>query len=327
MAICQHEERLANLMLDRFRGRAEIPARWTGCVFEPDRVSGPVTIERMLRHLNGTEGLGFYLLTQQNDVFCCCADLDSKPDAPDPRWRQKTESLYSWLMAFGMEPLVELSQSGSGAHVWIFFGEPIPASEVRAFWLEVLRVLSLKCEIFPKQDRLGKEGLGNLIRYPLWNNSRFVNTCDGWRTLDPTTTLEGVRRYSRSECLAFVAKLGLSTHTSSSVRPAAKPADHWVGLVREGARVGGRHPGLCELAGHLIAKGVDLAIVEELCLCWNDARCDPPRTEQHVRQTVRDIAAKHDRDHGTREQRAAPLAPPRWCYDHKAHAMAQRLRR
>ncbi len=38
----------------------------------------------------------------------------------------------------GIEPLVERSRSGKGAHIWIFFDKPISAALVREFGFALL---------------------------------------------------------------------------------------------------------------------------------------------------------------------------------------------
>ena len=91
----------------------------------------------------------------------------------------------------GIEPLVERSRSGRGAHVWIFFDKPIAASFVRKFGFALLdkgaEQINLKSfkyydRMLPAQDSLPEDSaVGNLIALPLQGkalqdgNSAFID--------------------------------------------------------------------------------------------------------------------------------------------------------
>ena len=91
----------------------------------------------------------------------------------------------------GIEPLVERSRSGRGAHVWIFFDKPIDASFVRKFGFALLdkgaEQINLKSfkyydRMLPAQDSLPEDSaVGNLIALPLQGkalqdgNSAFID--------------------------------------------------------------------------------------------------------------------------------------------------------
>jgi len=76
---------------------------------------------------------------------------------------------------------VEISHSGSGAHVWIFFTEAVPAREARQLGTTLIshtcaRTRQLKLNshdrLFPSQDALPNGGFGNLIALPLQKHRR-----------------------------------------------------------------------------------------------------------------------------------------------------------
>ena len=78
-------------------------------------------------------------------------------------------------------------------------------------------------------------------------------------------------------------------------RPAA-PVEWWIAAVRHGFPDGqlggeGRKLGLSRIAGHLLARRVDVALVLEIALLVN-TRNRPPLPEQDVERVVRTIARR-----------------------------------
>jgi hypothetical protein len=78
--------------------------------------------------------------------------------------------------ANGVPAALELSQSGRGAHVWVFFAERIPASAARSVGTVLIHEaivlrgsMDLRSydRLFPNQDILPEGGYGNLIAAPL----------------------------------------------------------------------------------------------------------------------------------------------------------------
>ena len=69
---------------------------------------------------------------------------------------------------------IERSRSGNGAHVWIFFEQPLPASKARRLGNTILTEATERYgrmgfksydRFFPNQDRLPDGGFGNLVAY------------------------------------------------------------------------------------------------------------------------------------------------------------------
>ena len=91
-------------------------------------------------------------------------------------WMEEVEAMRLICELNGIDPLVERSRSGRGAHVWIFFDRAIPASTARKFGNALLekRAESVNLKSFqyydrmlPAQDSLPEGGLENLIALPL----------------------------------------------------------------------------------------------------------------------------------------------------------------
>lgn len=168
-----------------FRGRDGMHARRDESGrYSP--VEGDPDIES---HLQGESAAGFYLMRTDNTVLCSCADIDNHGDQ-NPQWVQQTDSVCQALKTLGVPYTREISQSGSGSHIWTFYDDPVPAYLTRAFWRVVSRESQVGLpEVYPRQDRLTGRGLGNLVLYPLWNRSRFVD--DRMEELHPHEALAG----------------------------------------------------------------------------------------------------------------------------------------
>lgn len=202
---------IADLMLELFRGRPDVIAVAAGTGFGPHRMGDkPLTADVLnTRHLAGVRCLGFYLVHPGNTVWCSCVDFDNKDHAPDPEWQDKATKLADWLSNVGLSPLVEVSASGNGAHVWLFFEEPTPAWVVRGFWkaAESKTGITFK-EVYPRQDSVKEDGIGNLVRFPLWGMSRFVDHENEWETVEPEAAMRAAKRTSAAELKELAYSLG-----------------------------------------------------------------------------------------------------------------------
>ena len=109
----------------------------------------------------------------------------------DDTWIEEVEAMRDICSLNGIEPLIERSRSGKGAHIWIFFDKPISAAVVRKFGFALLdkgaEQVNLKSfnyydRMLPAQDSLENVAIGNLIALPLQGralkdgNSAFVDS-------------------------------------------------------------------------------------------------------------------------------------------------------
>ena len=198
------EVEITEEILNYFKGREDHCARQeVGQSFRP--LERPITDGDFRQvHLYGDACFGFYLMREDNTVYCTCVDFDNHDDHPDPDWRKKADATFFFLQQQGYEPVMELSQSGKGAHVWLFFEEPVPAWLTRKFWKSVaLKVGITFKEIYPRQDVLRGKGLGNLIRYPYWNHSKFVDPENDWRQIGFGSPAYTSRGELEDSCVKF----------------------------------------------------------------------------------------------------------------------------
>src|SRR5579859_4079829 len=117
-------------------------------------------------------------------------------------------------------------RSGTGAHAWLFFTAPIPATLARQIGTGLLREaialrgrmsLSSYDRLFPSQDVLQVGGLGNLIAAPLQGRSRRRGTTVflDLATLEPYEDqwayLSSLGRISPREASRLAQRLGQVT--------------------------------------------------------------------------------------------------------------------
>ena len=163
-----------------------------------------ITKKDILNHLQGnaynaSDVIGVYPLLSNGTCRFMVFDFDNHDkDAEekdfansDDTWVEEVESMREICVLNGIEPLVERSRSGRGAHVWIFFDKPIAASFVRKFGFALLdkgaEQINLKSfkyydRMLPAQDSLPEDSaVGNLIALPLQGkalqdgNSAFID--------------------------------------------------------------------------------------------------------------------------------------------------------
>ena len=163
-----------------------------------------LTKEDILAHLRGrsynaSDVIGVYPLMADGTCRFLVYDFDNhekgaeKADFAntDDTWVDEVEAMREICALNGIDPLVERSRSGRGAHIWIFFDKPIPASLARKFGIALLEKgaeqVNLKSfkyydRMLPAQDMLPGGGIGNLIALPLQGkallegNSAFVDS-------------------------------------------------------------------------------------------------------------------------------------------------------
>lgn len=121
-------------------------------------------------HLRGEQTLGVYAIGTDDTCQFLAADFDGEG------WRDDVLAYREAAERVGITAAIERSRSGNGAHGWIFFAEPMPASVARRLGAILVAkasasrpTLSLGAydRLFPNQDTLPVGGFGNLIALPL----------------------------------------------------------------------------------------------------------------------------------------------------------------
>lgn len=185
---------VAELLLKTFTGREEFiaycPAEGH---FKPYAVpEGGINVESFAAKHSDGGSCGVYLLRKDNTVNMACVDFDDHGVNNDAL--TDAQAFAKFMIEQGFPCYLELSQSGSGGHVWFFFESPIPAGEVRVFLRGALSDCDMGVEVYPKQSLLTPtQNYGNLIRYPLSNKSAFLDI-ETLEVQEPVAFMQGIQR-------------------------------------------------------------------------------------------------------------------------------------
>ena len=183
----------------------------------------PYTAQALIKHLEGKDMLGIYPILLENTSYFLTADFD------ESNWREQSKNFIHTCEKYGIHSYPEISQSGNGCHVWIFFEDAYPCWKSRKIFLELIRqalgISPLKEEksfdrLFPNQDALTGGYLGNLIALPLQGNK-----VSDWKTVfydkngntyaDQYEFLKSVQKVSLSMLDALYEKLFISPNNTT----------------------------------------------------------------------------------------------------------------
>ena len=147
----------------------------------------PLTDEVLAAHLRGDATIGIYPLLRGDTCCLLACDFDGGS------WALDALAFLDECHSAGVPAVLERSRSGDGAHVWVFFTQPVPAASARTMGMGLLRrAMTKRAELdlasydrfFPSQDFMPKGSFGNLIALPLQGERAAHNTTV---FLDPTT--------------------------------------------------------------------------------------------------------------------------------------------
>lgn len=198
----------------------------------------PVTDAVIERHLRGSIDhgrefhVGLYPLLAGDRTRLLACDFD------DGDWRDDAGAYFAACYRAGIDALAEISRSGEGAHIWIFFDTAVLAAAARAMGAKLLRSamsdratisMSSYDRFFPAQDTLpqrstGRARLGNLIALPLQGACRRAGTTV---FADPSTWEPFVDQFSALGSVTPVAAERLAEFATPA-RPPAGPRESFV---------------------------------------------------------------------------------------------------
>ena len=135
----------------------------------------PITDDIIRQHLRGEITAGVYPLLVDNRCHFLAIDFD------DADWREDARAVLQTCLDNALPTALEISRSGEGAHLWLFFANATLARDARRLGAALIsatcartRQLALKSydRLFPNQDSMPKGGFGNLIALPLQKEPR-----------------------------------------------------------------------------------------------------------------------------------------------------------
>lgn len=130
----------------------------------------PLTRDVLTAHLAGDVFIGLYPLLSGNTCHWLAADFDG------PAAMLDALAYIKAARSHGVPAALELSQSGRGAHAWVFFSDAVVAATARELGAGLIReaitmrgTMDLRSydRLFPNQDVIPDGGYGNLIAAPL----------------------------------------------------------------------------------------------------------------------------------------------------------------
>lgn len=148
---------------------------WRKGVGHEDRDYLPLSKDVLRKHLTGEVHVGLYPLLDGDLCWWLAADFDG------PMAMLDALAYLKAARAWSVPAALEVSRSGAGAHVWVFFTAPVPAETARRLGTALLREamavrgrmdLASYDRLFPSQDVPPSGGVGNLIAAPLHGKAR-----------------------------------------------------------------------------------------------------------------------------------------------------------
>ena len=142
----------------------------TKCADCAQRELLPLDDTVLREHLTGRRTIGIYPLPSDETCWFLALDFDKAA------WQADVKAFLTTSETLGLPAYAEISRSGRGAHVWLFFNRRWLAQRARALGCALLtQTLAHRHEVgldsydrlFPNQDTLPKGGFGNLIALPL----------------------------------------------------------------------------------------------------------------------------------------------------------------
>ena len=177
-------------------------------------------------HLRGLAVIGVYPMVEQSFCRFVVVDFDEKT------WREDGCSVLRTAKALKVPVYPEISRSGNGLHLWIFFSELVPAILARRLGASLLaaatvrdgapRLLSFD-RMIPAQDYLKEsKQIGNLVALPLqmWRRlhkaSVFVD--DNLEVIPKQwSLLRGIVKISKTQLEEYLSKFASMLGVPSAV--------------------------------------------------------------------------------------------------------------
>ena len=274
------------------------------------RLPGTLTAEIIEEHYRGYDQgslIGIHAISPDCTCKWLLVDIDQHGDDQKALGEANIKAAFGWyveLQTRQFHPLLLDSNGRGGYHLLVVFSEAVASQRVHAFATQFVqdyaaRGLIQAPEVFPKQPDVNEQRrYGNWARLPGRHHTRdhWTKVWGGTNWLEDQAAVNSILSVTGdpSDLIPAVWCSRPSRVGVGQPRPqyeSAYDTDDWLDIL-QGKEPGSRHQSLLQLSGFLLGKRLPPAIVEELCVIWNEARNDPPREEEHVRQTVQDLVER-----------------------------------
>lgn len=152
----------------------------------------PLTEDLYSDHLKGKQGLGVIPIMPDGKVVFCVIDVDD--------YSNDIFSIVDSVYKNGL-PLVPFRSKSGGLHLYLFLETATKASTAKGYLRSLCLLLGLdtKTEIFPKQDRIRKNQIGNWINLPYYNEedtNQYLFDSDH----NPLSLAEAIEHIKEKKC-------------------------------------------------------------------------------------------------------------------------------
>lgn len=232
-----------------------------------------VTVEDYDKHLNGDIGIGIVPINEDNLCYFGVIDIDID-DINHHRLVEQVE--------FYKYPLVVCRSKSGGAHLYTFTKKPVPARFMRKILAKWAAELGYGAsEVFPKQDGLGGNDVGNWINLPYFD---IAGTCTRF-AIDKQGAMTLPKFLDIAETMAAESELEAS-YSDSDLEPDGMPPCLSY-FYHSGAGEGGRNEVLYSMG--VFARKSDQVDVEDFLFRMNFKMIEPPLPAKEIKSIVSSV--------------------------------------
>lgn len=309
-----HLDRVADELVGMFRliglFRRLFVGRDDAFLAEPGTcIKRPLTLRVIRDHILGRRRIGAYSLIKRTDgayAKFLAFDLDGKnlPGGRDEALAQ-ANTIAEVLEDLDLAAYIEVSRSGLGFHVWVFFGEeivPLQATKRLGELVLELANLSPQTEVFPKGSESNPYGATPYLPLHGLLSSAGVGavfvTPDGRPYEDQAELLADIKCATVAQVTAAIADAADKCRTAARnapVRPAKERVD--VASILSGVPEGRRDSEIFRTACRLRQVGVPLPFAERLVV-EAAANCSPPFPTEQAARKVRNAYDRYPAGQG-----------------------------
>ncbi|MFC1972251.1 hypothetical protein ACFLVE_02455 [Chloroflexota bacterium] len=264
-----------------FKGRTDAHGQVNECIYEP------VTLKHYEKHLKGEVNLGIYFVLDDSTCHFAAIDLDEKDF-------NKAKAMRDELTRNSIPAYITESKS-KGFHVYCFAATRFKAVEIRRVLRHILNKLSIKAEVFPKQDYHqpddsdGTRHPGSYINLPCFGYTRPFLSGD-LKEVPLEVALQRIKRVPQEAIDRALQTIPAETPQEEPVTEGRKRQKARLPCFEKmmaGVPEGCRDEVTFRLAVHLHRQGMPQQLAEATLLEWDANYNRPAIGSTVIRQKIR----------------------------------------